>query len=61
MGTRPNISESHSEISTRVPFCTAQAELDFTQGTTTKYSETPTRDKTLSLSASLIAKYAKFL
>ena len=21
MGTRPNISESHSEISTRVPFC----------------------------------------
>ena len=21
LGTRPNISESHSEISTRVPFC----------------------------------------
>ena len=23
LGTRPNISESHSEISTRVPFCIA--------------------------------------
>ena len=29
LGTRPNISESHSEISTRVPFCIApQAERD---------------------------------
>ena len=25
LGTRPNISESHSEISTRVPFCIAGA------------------------------------
>ena len=25
LGTRPNISESHSEISTRVPFCIATA------------------------------------
>ena len=25
LGTRPNISESHSEISTRVPFCIALA------------------------------------
>ena len=41
--------------------CVTTAELDFTQGTTTKYSETPTREKTLSLSATLIAKYAKFL
>ena len=24
LGTRPNISESHSEISTRVPFCIAR-------------------------------------
>ena len=28
LGTRPNISESHSEISTRVPFCITQAWLD---------------------------------
>ena len=27
MGTRPNISESHSEMSTRVPFCIAQLAL----------------------------------
>ena len=26
-GTRPNISESHSEISTRVPFCIGRAGL----------------------------------
>ena len=26
LGTRPNISESHSEISTRVPFCIAEEE-----------------------------------
>ena len=26
-GTRPNISESHSEISTRVPFCIVAGEL----------------------------------
>ena len=26
LGTRPNISESHSEISTRVPFCIAAGE-----------------------------------
>ena len=28
LGTRPNISESHSETSTRVPFCITQARLD---------------------------------
>ena len=26
LGTRPNISESHSEISIRVPFCIVQEE-----------------------------------
>ena len=25
--TRPNISESHSEVSTRVPFCIARAQV----------------------------------
>ena len=28
LATRPNISECHSEISTRVPFCITQARLD---------------------------------
>ena len=27
LGTRPNISESHSKISTRVPFCIAATDL----------------------------------
>ena len=31
-GTRPNISESHSEISTRVPFCIAQAGAEMVWG-----------------------------
>eukprot|EP01047_Picozoa_sp_COSAG01_P034685 COSAG01_NODE_2617_length_7374_cov_7.663505_1_plen_51_part_00 len=40
--------------------CVTTAELDFTQGTTTTYIQEPTTSKTLSLSAALIAKYAKF-
>ena len=40
--------------------CVTTAEMDFTQGTTEQYLEVPTTDKTLSLSATLIAKYGKF-
>lgn len=41
--------------------CVTTAELDFTQDTVTKYDSVPTREKTLVLSAALIAKYAKYL
>ena len=34
-GTRPNISESHSEISTRVPFCIAESCLPACLGSDT--------------------------
>ena len=32
LGTRPNISESHSEIRTRVPFCIAGCRVQNTAG-----------------------------
>ena len=40
--------------------CVTTAELDFTQGTSGGYIEEPTVGKTLALSATLIAKYARF-
>ena len=40
LGTRPNISESHSEIRTLVPLCIAQASSDVIVGTASGYSMT---------------------
>jgi hypothetical protein len=41
--------------------CAVKAELAFTQGTETKYSEIPTAEKTLTLSKSLLEKYSKYI
>ena len=50
----------HVHTALRLARCVTTAELDFTQGTATKYLEQPTTAKTLVLSSALIAKYAKF-
>jgi hypothetical protein len=45
---------------TNVTRCAVLAELSFTQGTETKYLEAPTSSQTLSLSKTLLTKYAKY-
>jgi len=41
--------------------CVVTAELDFTQGTGTRYAEEPTTANSLALSGSLFAKYSRML
>ena len=41
--------------------CVVTAEMDFTQGTGTRYAEEPTTANSLALSGSLFAKYSRML